>query len=186
MKLLSIALFFISLPAFSATVNMAVDLGGSLITIHGDSNLKKWVVKAKSFSGSGSFEMEGERLKEVKDFTLTLDAKKIKGGRHSMDKKTAETLDVAHFPIIAGTIKKSTIKDHAINGLMEFNLHGVKKTLKFSAQLSYSRGRIKVEGEQNLDMTDFGISPPVSKILFLTATVMPKLVIKYKFELIPI
>ena len=183
MKLIAFALFFLSFSTFAKTVNMNLDLSGSKITIYGDSNIKGWHISAKKFSGTGSFDMDGETLKKVNSFTITLEAAEVKAKSRSMNRKAAKALEVDKFPKITGTIKKSSVKGNTVTGTMEFNLHGIKKSLPFKSTVSFKRGNLIVEGEQNLDMTHFGIKPPVSKIIFITATTRPGLRIEYKLEL---
>lgn len=183
-KLLLFGLAFLSISAFPATVNLEINLGGSLITITGDSNIKEWETKSYKFGGNGSFEIENKVLKKINKFSITLDPSQIKAKPRSMNKKIAKTLEIEKFPVITGTIKDSTVKGNKISGKIEFNLHGIKKSLPFNSTISYKNGSFIVKGEQELDMTLFGITPPVSKILFITATVGSDLKIKYKLELV--
>lgn len=198
MKHISLILIFLSFSAFSKTttkakklpvvvpvpaVVMELNQALSSLNIYGDSNIKKWDTKAVKFSGTGSFEMEGEKIKKINSFIFSLDSADIKSGSDTMDEHTANALEVAKFPKITGTIKESTVAENKVTGTMEFDLHGVKKSLPFTSTISLSGSKLTVEGEQPLNITDFGIIPPATKIIFVTATAKPEINIKYKLEL---
>jgi YceI-like domain len=185
MKLISFLLIFISLTVYPKTIvkNMEINEGGSSLNIYGDSSLKKWETKALKFSGKGSFKVEGNILKKINSFTLDLDSKDIKSGSDTMDEHTATALEIEKFPKITGMIKESAISENKVTGTIEFDLHGVKKVLPFTSTINLSHEKLTVEGEQFLNISDFGIIPPTTKILFFSATAKPEINIKYKFEL---
>ena len=183
MKLISFLLILISLTVYPNVINLGINAMDSSLIINGDSSLKKWETKAIKFTGMGSFEMEGETLKKINSFTIDLESKDIKSGSDSMDEHAATALEVEKFPKITGTIKESTILENKVTGTIEFNLHGVKKVLPFTSSINLSDKKLTVEGKQLLNITDFGITPPITKILFFSATVKPEINIKYKFDL---
>lgn len=181
MKLISLFLIFISLATYPR--DMELSTSGSSLQIYGDSNIKKWETKVLKFSGKGSFEVEGDKLKKINSFTIDFDAKDIKSDNDTMDEHTATALEVEKFPKITGMIKESTVVENRVIGAIEFDLHGVKKTLPFNSTFNLSAGKLTVEGEQILNITEFGITPPVTKIIFFSATVKPEIIIKYKLDL---
>jgi len=189
MKLISLLTILIPLTIYPKTIakkpviNMEVNAMSSSFNIYGDSSLKKWETKVTTFYGKGSFEMEGEKIKKINSFTIDLESKDIKSGSDTMDEHTASALEIEKFPKITGTIKNSTISENMVTGTMEFDLHGVRKSVPFNSTISLSSGKLTVEGEQLLNITDFGITPPITKILFFSATVTPEINIKYKFDL---
>jgi polyisoprenoid-binding protein YceI len=191
MKTLSLFVLIFSFCAFPAkpktaaepSVLMEVNLEGSSIIINGDSNIKKWDTKANKFSGQGSFQIKDGALKKINSFTLTLDTNEIKSGSDSMDGKTAKALETEKFPQITCTLKSSTINGDTVTGSMEYNLHGIKKTFDINPKVTLTGNEIVVEGEQDISMTDFQITPPENKILFVTATAKPELKIKFKLNL---
>jgi hypothetical protein len=162
---------------------MNSDQSSSSITIYGDSNLHKWDIKATKFNGTGSFVLDGGKLKTISSFSLTLETKEIKSDSDSMNEKTAKALEPDKYPQIVCTIKSSYVSGDTVTGSMEYNLHGVKKTIDFSSKITNSKDSLVVEGEQDLVMTDFGITPPKTQILFVTTTAKPELKIKYKLTL---
>lgn len=181
MKLISLLLIFFSLAAYPG--DMELNTSGSSLNIYGDSNIKKWETKVVKFGGKGSFEVQGDKLKKINSFTIDFDTKDIKSGSDTMDEHTSIALEVEKFPKITGTIKESAIVDNKVTGTMEFDLHGFKKTLPFNSAINLSAGKLTVEGEQILNITEFGIAPPVTKIIFFSATVKPEIIIKYKLDL---
>jgi hypothetical protein len=189
MKLFSFLLIFISLgvypkiPAKKTAIKMEINTLGSSLNIYGDSSLKKWETKAIKFTGKGSFEVEGAILKKINSFTFDLESKDLKSGSDTMDEHTATALEVEKFPKITGTIIESSISENKVTGTIRFDIHGVIKILPFTSTINLSPKNLTVEGEQFLNITDFGITPPITKILFFSATVTPEINIKYKFEL---
>lgn len=196
MKHFALILFFLSFSAYSKTtkklpvptpvpaVVMELNQGASSLEVFGDSNIKKWETKIVKFNSRGSFEVEAEKLKKINSFSIDFDSKDIKSGSDSMDEHTATAMEVEKFPKITGIIKESTITENKVTGTIEFDLHGVKKTVPFSSTINLSAGKLTVEGEQILNITDFGITPPATKIIFVTATAKPEINIKYKLELV--
>ncbi len=193
MKIISFSLLLISICAFGAkakktktlppSTQMEIILSESNITIFGDSNLHRWEIKANNFKGSGSFDIFEGKLKDIKNFLLTVDAKEIKGDSDSMNEKIAMALESEMYSQIVCTIKTSAIKEDNLTGTIEFIIHGIKKSFDFNSKVTFSEKALTVEGDQNLLMTDFQIEPPVTKILFLKAKAKPELKIKYKLIL---
>lgn len=188
MKLISLVFIFISLTVFAKStakkpLNMELNTEGSSLNIFGDSNIKKWETKVIKFRGKGSFEIEDKKLLKINSFTIDFESKDIKSGNNTMDEHTGAALEVEKFPKITGMIKDSIIADNKVTGTIEFDLHGVKKSLPFTSTFNLSQDKLTVEGEQILNMKDFEITPPVTKIIFFSATAKPEINIKYKLDL---
>ncbi len=80
-----------------------------------------------------------------------------------------ETINVVGHPLISYTIKSVSKDDksdnsYMLNGVLE--LHGVKKELDVDAEMVQNDSLINLRSKFSLNMSDFGIKPPV--LLFLT------------------
>jgi len=184
LKVLIILLFISSFSLWGKSVEVSIDPSGSLIKVFGTSNVQSWQLKAKSFKGSGTFDLDKNELKTVEKFSIEVVAAKVLGKSRTINRKVAKALEVVKFPIILGEMKNVSIKGSTISGKMSFNLHGIKKELNFNAKVKKDGKNFLIEGVQKLDMTDFKIKPPETKVLFITAIVAPVVTVNYKLTLI--
>lgn len=84
------------------------------------------------------------------------------------------------FPLVTLTVPLASLKEEGskLEAQGTFELHGVKKTTKFTYTPKCSGGTCEVEGSANLNLTDFGI-----KIRsYLGITVKPDIVVGAKFR----
>jgi hypothetical protein len=184
MKILILILFFSSFPLWGKSVSVSIDPMGSLIKVFGTSNIQSWQLKAKSFKGSGTFEIDKDEIKKIESFEIEVVASKVLAKSRPMNKKVAKALGVKKHPVIHGTLKEVQVKGSTVTGKILISLHGIKKQLDFKSTLKRDGKKIIVQGIQGLDMTEFGIKPPKTKVLFITAIVDPEVKVDYKFTLI--
>jgi len=184
MKILILILIFSSFSLWGKSVSVGIDPLGSLIKVSGTSNIQSWQVKAKLFKGSGIFDIDKDEIKKIEKFEIEVVASKVLTKSRPMNKKVAKALGIKKYPVIRGILKEVQVKGSTVSGKIVLNLHGIKKQLDFKSTLKMDGKKIIVQGIQNLDMTKFGIKPPETKVLFITAIVDPAVTVDYKLTLI--
>ncbi|NNE29115.1 MAG: YceI family protein [Saprospiraceae bacterium] len=133
-------------------------LNPSSIKIEGTSTLHNWKSDAKDFS------VKAKRHGSIISVQAMVQVASIKSGNSILDKKTIRSLKGKEFPTILLNARDLSIRnDQKIIGSGELTVAGKTQTLPLDLSLSSSAdGSINVCADISINMTDFGIKPPVA------------------------
>lgn len=155
-----IAVVAFAIPAFADTYR---GKPGSSVKIIGTSNIHDWTVESRLIGGS--MELNGDLNKKGKvDATVTalISVVSLKSDKKAMD-------DIMHAAMKAEEHRRVEfkLKDLIAEGDMKFkatgdlSLAGVTKEVSFPVSMEkVDADKLKVKGELDTKMTDFGITPP--------------------------
>src|SRR5262249_7946525 len=118
-----------------------------------------------------------EQLKtgDVKSLEVTVPVKDMKSGKDGLDKNMQKSLKAEENPNILFHMNKyevlvSTIQSqgNVINASGTLEIAGVKREVTLKGNLTQENSAVRIQGEKELLMTDYGIKPP--KILVIKAS----------------
>jgi polyisoprenoid-binding protein YceI len=111
---------------------------------------------------------------------LEVDARSLVWGNPLLDRETRRRVDVRTHPSITGTVIDDECRAdgrHRLRGVIAF--HGVEREATGDVSVQeVGLGLIVVEGEQRLDVRDWGLEPP--RLLFLK--VDPEIRVRIRIE----
>jgi polyisoprenoid-binding protein YceI len=86
--------------------------------------------------------------------------KSFDSGNSNRDSHTIEVLEALKYPNV--TFSGANIQDDGNSLIIKGNLtfHGVTKPLELKAHKSVSKSKLKIEGDFEINMQEFGIDPP--------------------------
>jgi len=145
-----------------------MDDSQSKISLSGTSSLHDWNMRAVTFSADFDV-MTNEQDMSVSDVTVRIKTADIKSSKNIMNRKAEDALKVEEYPWIIfdmTEVNSFQTDGRKISGEIVGNLTiaGVTKqvVLPFSGYRTSDNGVLSVEGSIKLDMTDYGIVPPVA------------------------
>jgi len=154
--------------AAAANAGTAKLAEGSKLWIEGKSTLHAWESTATSLDAAVS--AEGQSLSEAVGkqapvkLTLTVPVAGMKSEHSGLDKNLQKALLADKNPNIVFTMSgyKADAKAGTIAADGALTVAGVTKPETITAKLAQKDGRLILEGQQPLLMTDFGVKPPTA------------------------
>lgn len=122
--------------------------------------------------------------RNILDFYLDLTT--LRTGIDRRDKDMFHTLDVENhqFAEFTGTIENSfdpnSPEKQTVTAVGEFTVHGVTRDVRIDGYLQNVNGKLQLEAEWELDITDYDIEPP--GILFYRVNEIQKIRIETELE----
>jgi hypothetical protein len=186
-----IALLFLGLPSYSQS-NYKMERDYSFV-IRGGSNIRDWSESVDDADGIASVNMADEGRLDINEVRILIRANEIKSigvEGTAMNKKTYETLKTSQYPtitfIVTTPVRSLTAdgKKHLMETDGVLTIVGVRKIIKLHPVISAGPdGKIAVEGDVFLKMSDFGIEPPVT--LFGLLRVQDEFTVHFSIKLTP-
>lgn len=189
--ILTLAILLYGSPLYSqSNYKLAQDY---TFIIRGSSNIRDWSEFVEDADGIASVAMADEEHFDIDEVRILIRANSIKSigvEGTTMNKKTYETLNTVQYPTITYIIT-SPIKSVITNGKKSqtqadgmLTIAGVSKIVTLHTTISAAKnGKIEVEGNVFIKMSDFNIEPPVT--LFGLLRVTDNLTVYFKITLIP-
>jgi polyisoprenoid-binding protein YceI len=184
-------LFAVNLLFTNATTSTPVKNAYTLsadyaITINGTSNLHNWDEKVKTVTGQGIVNFIDETSFDLESINIKMDVHSIKSDMGSiMNNNTYKALKADANPQIIFTlttpIKSIQTKsaEKTISAKGNLTIAGVTKVVDMQVKISMpEHGKLIFEGFQTIQMTDYGIKPPVA--LFGTLKTGDAITINFK------
>ena len=168
LALTAIAIMLISATAIT-TSNYTLSKG-YMVTINGTSNLHDWNETVGTVTGSSNVTWNTDGSLDLTSIKLEMNVASIKSTEGStMDNNTYKALKGDADPeitiVLTAPIKSIQVKagTATISAPCNFTIAGVTKPVKMNVKVT-SQGQAKLEfdGEQTIEMTDYGISPPTA------------------------
>jgi len=141
---------------------------GYNVTIDGTSNLHDWTETVGSVTGNGGITWNADGTYELSALSIVMSVHSIKSTEGSMmDKNTYKALKADDDPdisfVLATPVRAVPAGAHVIAARINLTIAGVTKMLDMKVTATSSeRGMVAFEGTQVINMTDYGINPPVA------------------------
>jgi polyisoprenoid-binding protein YceI len=140
----------------------------SKMTVAGTSSLHEWESEVTQVEWTGSFDVENNMLKAIKDVTVKIPVTSIKSTKGKiMDNKTYDAFEYEKNPHILFRLTDAKITGTAANLVINANgtltMKGVTKniTLTVTGKL-LANGDLQLTGTRKLNMKDFMMEPPTA------------------------
>lgn len=143
----------------------------STVQIFGNSSLRKFSSNATQLGLRIKVEpplKKPEDLLSAKlsEFVLVVPISGLKSGTALLDEHMAEALKAKTYPQIRGVVKgyenkgKNSDGSYKVEATVDLTIAGQTKTVPIDAILFIEGMNVRIKGEKNLLMTDFGVDPP--------------------------
>jgi polyisoprenoid-binding protein YceI len=186
-RLLFFILFSILFLEFNLNIdkNLKIDKKNSKVEINGTSNLHDWETKVTKAEGELSVKVDDKNsITGYNSVNVNFYSNSFSSGSSGMDSKTSEALKSDKFPVINFNSQQINLGS-VVNGKKQLHtkgkltIDGVSRQIELNVlQTEIGNGVVCFEGKQELNMTDFGIVPPVA--LFGTVKAGNKVSIVFK------
>ena len=156
------------------------------VTINGTSNLHNWDEKVKTVTGEGIVNWNGEENFDLESINIKMVVHSIRSDMGIiMNTNTYKALKADANPDIffslTSPIRSLQIKSNGkmISAKGNLTIAGVTKAVDMQVKISMpEHGKLVFEGSQSIQMTDYGIKPPVA--LFGTLKTGNEITINFK------
>ena len=140
------------------------------ITINGTSNLHNWDEKVKTVTGTGMVNWNSDVSFDLESISIKMDVHSIKSDMgHIMNNNTYKALKADENPEIIFTLTtpikslQAKSSEKIISAKGNLTIAGVTKAVDMQVKISMpEHGKLIFEGSQSIQMTDYGIKPPVA------------------------
>jgi polyisoprenoid-binding protein YceI len=156
--------------AIAAGQPQIVALPESRIRLDGDSTLRKFSSDSTQFSIQARIDpptsaLTSKSLDRISDFTLRIPVKTLKSDDSTLDEHMYEALKADQHPEILIRIKSHQLIGKGSNGsavqaAADMTVAGVTKLVYLTASAAIDGDHVRIKGEKDLLMSDFGIEPP--------------------------
>jgi len=135
-----------------------INTSESKLFITGTSNVHDWKIEIKEFSVSGEISE-----KRISNLNVKINAFSFRSGQSIMDDKTVVAIKAKEYPSIFFKSSKLKFEEGNYSGSGIIEMIGRQKEVKFIvSQADTNKSKIKLFGEVDLLMSDFGIQPPTA------------------------
>lgn len=155
------------------------------VSVNGTSTLHDWTSAVTKADWSGQLTVDGGKLKEVKNVTVSFPVESIKSEKGgTMDTKTYEAFDSDKNPNITFKLTSATIAGNKVTGNGSLTMAGTTKNIVLSLESAVaSNGEVSITGSHKLNMKDYQMVPP--KAVMGTIKVGPEVTVLIELKLIP-
>lgn len=136
------------------------------IKVLGSSNIHDWTMTASGIDSQGEFKFEGDELKSLTVFTLTIDAKSLKSEHASMDDRTYKTIKADQFPKIIFKLTSALVAPIQKNKFLikakgDLTIAGATQPIAMDVTaIVNADNTITCTGSQKLQLKEYKIDPP--------------------------
>lgn len=156
---------------------------GGHVTVNGTSTIHDWEVKSSILGGFMELEsnlplnpQEAAQVQELKvkpKVEVKIPVRSLKSGKSSMDSVMHDAMKIDQHPTIEYKLKELKIAEKQpksgpavlFKSKGDLKVAGVTKSVEMPVAIQeIETGKLKITGETQVKMTDFGIDPPAPKI----------------------
>ncbi len=139
------------------------------IKLNGTSTLHNWSMKAQELNGQGYFSFlpgEGNELKSLDSMMFSVQVENLKSDEKKLDKNAYKALKAEQYKDIVFKLISSVViplKKHTylIKALGNLSIAGVTREITLNVSCQVNKGKtILCTGSENLNMTDYHVTPP--------------------------
>lgn len=160
------------------------------VSINGSSNLCKWTEKVGKIWGETLIEVKEDDSFHVLAVHINLDVASIQSNRGKlMDKKTFHALMAEEYPQLIfelSSLEKTILKaknSNLYSSLGKLSIAGVTRPIETEVKIIANTGTtFEVEGDQEINMTLFGIKPPNALLGIIKTRKVVRIHFKLLFE----
>jgi polyisoprenoid-binding protein YceI len=105
----------------------------------------------------------------------------LKSARAGLDKNLRKALKAEEFPAITFTLSSYKAGKDEVTATGELFIAGAKKTVELTGALKMEGGRLLVDGEKPLLMSEYGIKPP--SLMLGAVKVADRIVVKFHLNI---
>ncbi|MEI6765983.1 MAG: YceI family protein [Bacteroidota bacterium] len=151
----------------SVVKTFKVDKAKTTVTVSGTSNLHDWESKVTNFDGNLEAVIGPNNLiDQINTLTVNFYSNSFRSGKDGMDEKTFTALKTDKFSAISFKLleikeKKMVSKVQQLVASGNLTISGVTKKIDLTV-LSFvgTNGEVYFQGNKQIDMTEYGITPP--------------------------
>ena len=158
MRILALLLILSSNSLISQEIKK-IDSDKSKINYSGSHFLHKW--SSQNNNVSGLIQVNNDSITNI---GVVAKVEDFKSGNSSLDSNSYRVLEALKYPNIIFKSLNIEEVDGMLNieGLIEF--HGIEKSIKISADLAQTSNSNRLDGEFNINLSDFSIERPITSI----------------------
>ncbi len=118
-------------------------------------------VETAGLTGFVEAEVVDGKVKLGAPFRVEIDAERLKSGNGLLDGELQRRLETRKFPRVVGAVREATPGDAKTALKGDLSLHGVTKATDVEVTVKIIDDKtLEIEGEQVIDMRDYGLTPP--------------------------
>lgn len=146
-----------------------IDKAKTAVTVSGTSNLHDWETKVTNFDGSLEAVINtGNFIDQINSLSISFYSKSFKSDKSGMDDKIfealkADTYSTISFKLLEIKDKKMISKVQQFNASGNLTIDGVTKKIDLTVLSTVgANGEVYFQGNKQIDMTEYGVVPPVA------------------------
>ena len=153
-----------SLMFAGSATTLQFDSSGT-VTVSGTSNVRSWSCTSNQLAGTMEAELDGQSLSSVEGVRVTIPVQGLDCGNGQLTSKVRDVLSEGNNPMIRFTLSNAEVAQNQVRANGTLTVAGGNRTTRINANATPSNdGRIRLTGEVDLKMTDFGIDPPTAML----------------------
>ncbi len=155
---------FISCISFSleAQITLLLRNDGSLLKVEGTSTIHDWEMEVEEMKGN-IIVMQTDKLESLQSGEISFKVNSLVSDHSLMNKKAYSALKENKHPVIKGKVLEIYTENSLSKVKLELDIAGVKRIVTSDYKTSLlNTKQIKVQGEFDLQLSDFDIEPPVA------------------------
>lgn len=179
MKLITSKVLFLFCLFFNIALNMSAQGNYILapdaeLVVSGSSTLHDWTMVSRQIEGYAEIDTEGEALKDIKELSISLQAKSLKSDKSGLNEDAHEALKADAHPEITFKLERvNSLKTNRSQYLVDaegtVTIAGVSKMINIHAEGHVISNGVTFKGSKKLRMTDFNMEPPKAMLGILKA-----------------
>ena len=162
------------------TTRFAIDSAASALLIEARSTVGPIELATTALTGFADVAVDGESLRGATSATIELAVESLTSGKALYDAEVHRRLDARRYPVIRAELKGARQLDvhrWALEGGL--TIHGTTRDMTGSAEVRLMQSRrLRIIGEQVLDIRDFAISLPSTLML----RIYPDVMVRFRLE----
>jgi len=133
--------------------------------ITGTSTMHDWEMKTNQARGQGNVVIVDQKITEVSDLSVTIQAKSLESSRSAMTSNALKALKADQHPTITYRLTEVTSsraggKGVILNTRGTINIAGVAKNITMPVEAFIQNGKAHFSGTAKVKMTDHNMEPP--------------------------
>lgn len=131
------------------------------VLLTGTSTLHNWEMKADGFSCNSLFQLENNKVAQVKSLTLTIPVQSLKSGKSAMDKNAYSALKADEFKQITYVITSTKVVGNKVVCAGNLTIAGVTKSMEVESICTVNADNtIVCKTSKSFKMSEFNVEPP--------------------------
>lgn len=160
---LTLALFISFHVSGYSQVIYSLNPDESSLTIQGTSSVHDWESIVENFNVEIRITESDSSNINIESLFFEAEVNSIKSGKRLMDRKTRGAFNEGDNPTITFTFSEIlSISSESITVAGSLNMAGVTKDIEVTGQIEMTANELKISGNKELLMTDYGMKTPTA------------------------